>query len=140
MLAVVPLTGLLLAGCGGSDNGTDNGEGTGAQTVTPTAPAAEETVPTSKSQRYDITSVMVCETVQTTMDGLNPKAKPQQVQSALRKALNSAFKGSTTPKATLADINVDRMLLSGCPNVAAPALRRMRSEDVYDFATLAAAK
>jgi hypothetical protein len=126
---VVPLAGLLLAGCGGSGSDGSGGEETlGLETAAPATPAA--TASAQSAERFDITVVMVCDTVEGTLARLGAKTKASQVKTALRKDLNTAFKASTSPKSTIADVKVDQMLNQGCPGVRAKALQRA---DVYDF-------
>jgi hypothetical protein len=129
MLAVVPITGLLLAGCGGSGGDTSGGEEPlGVETTAPSTSAGASSA--ESTERFDITVVMVCNTVQGVLDDVGTKAKPGQVKTALRKGLNAAFKDSTTPKSTIGNVKVDKMLNQGCPGLRAKALQRA---DVYDF-------
>jgi len=132
MLAVVPLTGLLLGGCGGSDDSGSSDE--------PSLGVPATSAPTTQSsQRYDITVVMVCDTVQKTLsdftaDASNKKLKTadreQKLTAALRKSLTTAFKSSTTPDATIKTVKVDRLLNQGCPAARA---RAIESSGIVDF-------
>lgn len=128
-LAVVPLMGLLLAGCGGSGGDTSGGEeplGLGkTASANPAAPSSA-----GAPERFDITVITVCDAVQSVLDDVGTKAKPGQVKTALRKGLNAAFKASNTPQATIRDVKIDKMLNQGCPGLRAKALQRA---EIYDF-------
>ncbi|MBT0769695.1 hypothetical protein KIH74_12225 [Kineosporia sp. J2-2] len=123
MLAVVPLTGLVLAGCGGSDASSSAGEQTiGVQQETTTSASSPTAAASTSAERFDITSLMVCDVVETTMADLQGETSATKAQNTLGRALATAFEGSTTPRATVADVKIDRMMKSGCPGLNAKAL------------------
>lgn len=134
VLAAAPLVGLVLAGCGGSSGD----ESKSAATTTTDAVNTETTVPTatatSSGARFDITAVMVCDAVQSALDSAGqmssePKqlAKDQeQFQKDLVTSLETAFRGSTTPRATITTVKVDKLMDSGCPGLRVKALTTAR--------------
>lgn len=131
MLATVPVTGLVLAGCGGSDASSSAGEQTiGVQQETTTAASS----PTAaSSERYDITSIMVCDTVDTTLSSFTSDTTAKQAKQAMATALAEAFAGSTTPDATVRTVKVNRLLQTGCPAVNSKAILATGVDDLGDL-------
>ncbi|GAA3595277.1 hypothetical protein GCM10022223_08000 [Kineosporia mesophila] len=119
VLAAAPLMGLVLAGCGGSSGD----ESKSAATTTTDAVNTETAVPTATTsgQRFDITAVMVCDAVQSALDSA-AQAKPEDVQKGLVTSLETAFRGSKTPRATIKTVKVDKLMDSGCPGLRVKAL------------------
>ncbi|GAB6897617.1 hypothetical protein JCM9957A_07070 [Kineosporia succinea] len=117
-LAVAPLLGLVLAGCGGGDD-TESSAAT-TTTASVDAETSAAAVPTPKSTvRFDISAVMVCGVVETT---LAQGANGTKLASQLVESLEAAFDGSSTPNATIRSAKVDALMNDGCPALRAQVL------------------
>ncbi|GAB3253762.1 hypothetical protein [Kineosporia babensis] len=127
ILVAVPLAGLMLAGCGaGSDSAAEP----------PTS--VEDIIGGQASESpgaSDINSLLVCDAVESALADAGEQASAQEVRTQLRKTLNAAFKGSTTPDVTIADSDVDRLMNKGCPGERAKALT---AADMEELASLSA--
>ncbi|GLY30051.1 hypothetical protein [Kineosporia sp. NBRC 101731] len=128
VLAAAPLVGLVLAGCGGSSG--DESKSAATTTTDAVNTATDVPTATTSGQRFDITAVMVCDAVQSALDSAGElssepeqRAKDQvQFQKDLVTSLETAFRGSKTPRATITTVKVDKLMDSGCPGLRVKAL------------------
>ncbi|GLY16066.1 hypothetical protein LWF15_16425 [Kineosporia rhizophila] len=122
MAVAAPLLGLVLAGCGNGASGTTAEQTAPAPTQAATTSGETEAAEPTETARYDINLIMVCDVVEATLADLGAKPTVPHARSAFRKALTAAFETSTTPDATLRDVEVDNMLNEGCPGARSKAL------------------